>query len=198
METFVNDIRHAFRVLRHSPGFTATAIAVLALGIGASTAIFSVIDAVLLEPLPFPDPDRIVILMNSSPQGHFPAAPVPEDNLLPAQTQRLSDIAAYDTGGPGINLSGDQPEQIKGVHVSQEFFHLFGVQTVRGRTFTAGEDRPGSGKLVVLSEGLWQRRVGSPPAIVGKTLSLGGEPYAVIGVVAHSFAVAPPPDLYLP
>ena len=198
METFVNDIRHAFRVLRHSPGFTATAIAVLALGIGASTAIFSVIDAVLLEPLPFPDPDRIVMLMNSSPQGNFPAASVPKYNVWRRQTQVLSDIAAYDTGGPGINLSGDQPEQIKGVHVSQEFFHLFGVQTVRGRTFTAGEDRPGGGKLVVLSEGLWQRRFGSDPAIVGKTLSLGGEPYAVIGVVAHSFAVAPPPDLYLP
>jgi putative ABC transport system permease protein len=198
METLISDIRHAFRVLRHSPGFAATAIAVLALGIGASTAIFSVVNAVLLEPLPFPDSDRIVMLMNSGPQGNFPAASVPKYNVWRRQTQVLSDIAAYDTGGPGINLSGDRPEQVKGIHASHEFFHLFGIGTVRGRTFTAEEDRPGGGKLVVLSEGLWQRRYGSDPAMVGKTISLGGEPYTVIGVVAHSFAVAPTPDLYLP
>jgi putative ABC transport system permease protein len=185
-------------VLRHSPGFTATAIAVLALGIGASTAIFSVIDAVLLEPLPFPDPNRIVLLMNSSRQGNFPVASVPKYNVWRRQTQVLSDIAAYDNGGPGINLTGDHPEQVKGIHVSQEFFRLFGVRTLLGRTFSADEDRPGGGKPVVLSTGLWQRRFGSDPSMVGKTLSLGGEPYVVIGVVEHSFAVDPPPDLYLP
>jgi predicted permease len=198
LETLISDIRHAFRVLRHSPGFAATAIAVLALGIGASTAIFSVVNAVLLEPLPFPHPDRIVMLMNSSPQGNFPAASVPKYNVWRRQTQVLSDIAAYDTGGPGINLSGDRPEQIKGIHASHEFFHLFGIGSVRGRTFTADEDRPGGGKLVVLSEGLWRRRYGSDRGIVGKTIELGGEPYEVIGVVAHSFAIDPPPDLYLP
>src|ERR1039457_2099775 len=158
METFVNDIRHAFRVLRHSPGFTATAIAVLALGIGASTAIFSVVNAVLLEPLPFPDPDRLVFLMNSTPQGNFSAASVPKYNVWRRQTQVLTDIAASDTGGPGINLSGDRPEQIKGIHASHEFFRLFGIRAGPGRTFTEGEDRPGGGKLAVLSEGLWQRR----------------------------------------
>jgi predicted permease len=198
LETLISDLRHALRVLRHSPGFAATAVAVLALGIGASTAIFSVVNAVLLEPLPFPEPDRLVFLMNSTPQGNFSAASVPKYNLWRRQTQVLTDIAAYDTGGPGINLSGDHPEQVKGIHASHEFFRLFGIRTVHGRTFTEAEDRPGGGKLVVLSEGLWQRRYGSDPAIVGKTLSLGGEPYTVIGVVAHSFAIAPPPDLYLP
>jgi predicted permease len=198
LETLINDIRHALRVLRHSPGFAATAVAVLALGIGASTAIFSVVNAVLLEPLPFPDPDRLVLLMNSTPQGNFPAASVPKYNLWRRQTRVLIDIAAYDSGGPGINLSGDRPEQVKGIHASHEFFRLFGIRTVQGRTFTEAEDRPGGGKLVVLSEGLWQRRYGSDPAIVGKTISLGGEPYTVIGVVGHSFAVVPPPDLYLP
>ena len=198
METLISDIRHALRVLRHSPGFAATAIAVLALGIGASTAIFSVVNAVLLEPLPFPDPDRIVMLMNSSPNGNFSAASVPKYNIWRRQTQVLTDIAAYDTGGPGINLSGDHPEQVKGIHASYEFFHLFGIATVRGRTFTPEEDRPGGGKLVVLSEGLWQRRYGADPGIVGKTISLGSEPYTVIGVVAPSFAITPPPDLYLP
>jgi len=198
LETLTGDIRHAWRVLRHSPGFALTAVAVLALGIGASTAIFSVINAVLLEPLPFPEPDRIVILQNSTPQGDFGAASVPKYNVWHRQTQVLDDIAAYDTGGPGINLTGDHPEQIKGVHVSREFFPLFGIRTILGRTFTADEDRPGGGKLAVLSEGLWQRRYGSDPAIAGKSIELGGEPYTVIGVVAHSFAIAPPPDLYLP
>jgi len=198
LETLIGDIRHALRVLRHSPGFSLTAIAVLALGIGASTAIFSVVDAVLLEPLPFPDPGRIVFLQNSTPQGNFGAASVPKYNVWHKQTHVLDDIAAYDTGGPGINLTGDRPEQVKGVHVSREFFPLFGIRTVMGRTFTAQEDRPGGGKLAVLSEGLWQRRYGSDPAIAGKTIELGGEPYTVIGVVAHSFAIAPPPDLYLP
>jgi len=197
LETLVNDIRHALRVLRQSPGFAVTAIAVLALGIGASTAIFSVVNAVLLDPLPFPDPDRIVTLMNSSPQGTFAAASVPKYNVWRRQTQVLSDIAAYDNGGPGINLLGDRPEQVRGIHVSYEFFQLFGVRTLLGRTFTAEEDRPGGGKLAVLSEGLWRRRYGSDPAMVGKTISLGGEPYTVIGVVAPSFAVTPSPELYL-
>jgi predicted permease len=198
LETLISDIRHAVRVLRHSPGFALTAIAVLALGIGASTAIFSVVNAVLLDPLPFPDPDRIVFLLNSTPQGNWGGASVPKYNVWHRQTQVLTDIAAYDTGGPGINLSGDHPEQVKGVHVSQEFFRLFGIRTVEGRTFTEQEDRPGGGKLMVLSAGLWQRRYGSDPAIVGKAISLGGEPYTVIGVVGSSFAIAPPPDLYLP
>ncbi len=136
--------------------------------------------------------------MNSGPQGNFQAASVPKYNVWRSQTQVLDDIAAYDTGGPGINLSGDHPEQVKGIHASHEFFHLFGIPSIRGRTFTADEDRPGGGKLVVLSEGLWQRRYGSDPNMVGKTITLGGEPYTVIGIVAHSLAVEPSPDLYLP
>ena len=121
METLISDIRHALRVLRHSPGFATTAIAVLALGLGASTAIFSVVNAVLLEPLPFPEPHRIVMLMNAAPNGSFSAASVPKYNVWRRQTQVLTDIAAYDTGGPGINLSGDHPEQVKGIHASYEF-----------------------------------------------------------------------------
>jgi predicted permease len=136
--------------------------------------------------------------MNSSPQGNFPGASVPKYNVWRRQTQVLSNIAAYDTGGPGINLVGDRPEQIKGIHASKEFFPLFGIRTVLGRTFTADEDRPGGGKPVVLSEGLWRRRYGSDPSMIGKTISLGGEPSTVIGVVANSFAIEPVPDLYLP
>ena len=169
MNTFWMDIKHSFRLLRLSPGFTITAVSALALGIGANTAIFSVINTVLLKPLAFPEPDRIVTLMTSTSQGGFPAASVPKYNTWRRQTQVLEDVSAYDTGGPGLNLGGsDHPEQLKGIHVSYEFFHLFGVQPVIGRTFTAAEDRPRGGNVIVLSNGLWQRRFGSDPGIVGK------------------------------
>jgi len=193
------DLKHAARLLRQSPGFTATAIGALALGIGANTAIFSVVNTVLLKPLAFPDADRIVTLMTSTPQGDFPGASVPKYNTWRRQTQVIEDVSAFDTGGPGLNLSGgDRPEQLKGIHVSYEFFHLFGAQAAVGRTFTAGEDRPGGGKAVVLSNGLWQRRFGADPRIIGKALNLGGESYTVIGVLAAGFAFDPAPDVYLP
>ena len=193
------DLKHAIRMLRQSPGFTATAISALALGIGANTAIFSVVNTVLLKPLAFPEPDRIVALMNASPQGSGPAASVPKYNTWRRQTQVLEDVSAYDTGGPGLNLGGgDHPEQLKGIHVSHEFFHLFGAQTAIGRTFTADEDRPRGGNVIVLSNGLWQRRFGSDSGMLGKALTLGGESYTVIGVLASGFTFDPSPDLYLP
>ncbi|HWC96567.1 MAG TPA: ABC transporter permease [Candidatus Sulfopaludibacter sp.] len=199
MGTFAADVKHAFRMFRQNPGFTVTAVAALALGIGANTAIFSVINAVILKPLPYPDAGRIVALMNTSPQGTGSAASVPKYNVWRRQASVLEDVAAYDTGGPGMNLTGgDRPEQVKGIHVSYEFFHLFGAQTALGRTFTQEEDRPRGGNFVVLSNGIWQRRFGSDPAIVGKSLALGGESYRVLGVLSRSFAFDPAPDLYLP
>jgi putative ABC transport system permease protein len=200
METLLNDLKHAIRLLRQSPGFTATAISALALGIGANTAIFSVVNAVLLKPLPFPQPDRIVQLMNSSPQGAGAAASVPKYNIWRSQNQVLEDVSAYDTGGPGMNIAGgDRPEQVKGIHVSHEFFRLFGAPVALGRTFLPDEDRPRGGRVAVLGNGLWQRRFGSDPSVIGKSLSLGGEPYTIIGVLGAGFTFSdPPPDLYLP
>ena len=193
------DLKHAFHMLRQSPGFTATAITALALGIGANTAIFSVVNTVLLKPLAFPEPDRIVTLLTTTPQGSFPGASVPKYNTWRRQTQVLEDVSAYDTGGPGLNLGGgDHPEQLKGIHVSYEFFHLFGARAAIGRTFTAAEDRPRGGNVIVLSDGLWQRRFGSDPGTVGKSLTLGGEAYTVIGVLASGFTFDPSPDVYLP
>lgn len=199
MESFAMDVKHALRMIRRSPGFAAAAVAALALGIGANTAIFSVINTVLLKPLPYPASDRIVSLMTSTPQGAFPTASVPKYNTWRAQTQVLSDVAAYDTGGPGLNLSGgDKPEQLKGIHVSREFFSLFGASTTVGRTFTGEEDRPGGGNVVVISHGLWLRRFGGDPAITGRRLTLGGEGYTIVGVLAPNFSFEPPSDLYLP
>ncbi|MGA2132764.1 MAG: ABC transporter permease [Bryobacteraceae bacterium] len=199
METFWMDLRHSLRLLRQSPGFTITAISALALGIGANTAIFSVVNTVLLKPLAFPEPERIVTLQTSSPQGAFEGGSVPKYNTWRAQTQVLEDVSAYDTGGPGLNLSGgDHPEQLKGIHVSYEFFHLFGAQPSLGRTFTAEEDRPRGGNVAVLSNGLWRRRFGADPGMVGRSLKLGGEAYTVIGVLSPGFTFDPSPDVYLP
>ena len=199
METLLADFKQALRRLRQSPGFLAAAVSVLALGIGANSAIFSIVNTVLLKPLAYPQPERIVVLMNSSPQGSGPAASPTKYNVWHRQTKVLEDIAAYDTGGPGLNLGGSgRPEQVKGIHVSREFFPLFGATTMLGRTFTPEEDRPGGAPVVVLSGGLWQRRFGSDPNIVGKVLTLGGESYTIIGVLDHRFTFDSPADLYLP
>jgi putative ABC transport system permease protein len=192
------DLKLAFRMLRRSPGFTATAVSALALGIGANTAIFSVVDAVLLKPLPYPDPDRMVQLMLRPGSGV--TASVPIYNALRGLDRVLEDVAAYDFGGPGLNLSGgDRPEQVRGVHVSREFFRLFGARMAHGRAFTAAEDLPRGPRVAVMSYGLWQRRYAADPEMVGKTIRLGGEPYTVIGILAADFAPDDPrADLWLP
>lgn len=199
LEILLQDLRYAGRMLRRSPGFTATAIAALALGIGANTAIFSVVNTVLLQPLAYPEPDRLVQLELSSPQGNGNITSIPKFLVWQQQRQVFQDVAAYDLGGPGINLTGrDRPEQLKGVHVSSEFFRLFGAPVLAGRTFSAEEDRPGGPPVVVLSGGLWQRRFGSDPNLVGRSIDLGGEPYTVIGILDASFKSDPPAEIYLP
>ena len=126
LEVLWQDIRYAARMLRRSPGFTATAVAALALGIGANTAIFTVVNTVLLQPLAYPEPERLVQLELSSPQGNGNITSIPKFNLWREQTQVFQDVAAYDLGGPGVNLTGgDRPEQLKGVHVSEAFFQAF-------------------------------------------------------------------------
>jgi len=197
-EVLWQDIRYAARMLRRSPGFTVTAIAALALGIGANTAIFTVVNTVLLQPLAYPEPDRLVQLELSSPQGNGNITSIPKFNIWREQTQVFQDIAAYDQSGPGINLTGgDRPEQLKGIHVSESFFQLFGARVVVGRTFSAEEDRPGGPPVVVLSGGLWRRRFGGDPNIVGKSIDLGGEPYTVMGILDQKFVSDPPAEIYL-
>jgi putative ABC transport system permease protein len=198
-ENLLQDIRYAFRILRRSAGFTVTAIAALALGIGANTAIFTVVNTVLLQPLSYPQPDRLVQLELSSPQGNGNVTSIPKYMVWREQTQVLQDVAAYDEGGPGVNLTGgDRPEQLKAVHISASFFPLFGASMAAGRAFSADEDRPGGARLVVLGNGLWRRRFAADPNIVGRNIELGGEPYLVTGVLAATFTSDPPADIYLP
>jgi predicted permease len=198
LESLLQDIRYAGRTLRRSPGFAITAILALALGIGANTAIFTVVNTVLLQPLAYPEPERLVQLELSSPEGNGNITSIPKFMVWRKQSQVFQDVAAYDLGGPGVNLTGgDRPEQLKGVHVSAGFFRVFGARLVAGRTFSADEDRPGGPALVVITGGMW-RRFGADPNLVGKSLTLGDEAYTVTGILDPSFASDPPADIYIP
>ncbi|RXS98227.1 ABC transporter permease [Silvibacterium dinghuense] len=182
-----------------NPGFTLAAVGALALGIGANTAIFSVVNAVLLKPLTYPDPDRIVHLMLTYPDGSGPVTSPTKYNLWRTETGSvLQDVTAYDFGGPGFNLTGDHPEQVHGIHASEAFFRLFGAPVMLGRTFTPQEDSPNGGNVVVLSYGLWQRRYGGDPHMVGRSISLSNEPYTVVGVLGQSFRSDPEAELFVP
>ena len=198
MSDLWNDIKHALRMFAKNPGFTFAAIAALALGIGANTAIFTVVNTVLLKPLTYPEPDRIVQFWLTSPQGNGAGASPTKFNNWLQQTSVFQNISAYDFGGPGFNLTGDHPEQVHGIHVSQQYFALFGAPVILGRTFTPQEDRPNGGKVVVISYGLWQRRFGGNRNIVGTSLSLGNEPYTIVGVIGKSFDSDPEADVWLP
>jgi putative ABC transport system permease protein len=198
MSDFGDNFKHAVRMFRANPGFTFAAIAALALGIGINTAIFTVVDTVLLKPLTYPDADRMVRFLITSPQGNGPAASIPKFMLWRQQTSAFQDVAAYDFGGPGYNLTGDRPEQVHGIHVTQGYFPLFGATPLLGRSFTPQEDSPNGGKVVVLSYGLWQRKFGGNPNIIGSALSLGNEPYTIVGVLNKSFVSDPEADILLP
>lgn len=199
MADFWGDVRHAIRLFAKSPGFTITALTALALGIAANTAIFSVVNAVLLKPLGYRNENRLVALMLTTPdEGEVPYASVPNFFLYQRQTRVFQDVGAYDVGGSGFNLTGGEPEQVPGLHVSEGYFHVFGAPVLLGRTFTMQEDRPNGGHVVVLSYGLWERRYGGDPSIVGRTISIGNEPYTVVGVLGKNFVSDPQADLWVP
>jgi putative ABC transport system permease protein len=200
MDGFLKDLTHSLRLFRRSPGFTLAAVAALTLGIGTNTAIFTVVNAVLLKPVPFSEPDRLVMFMNTSPQGSGPAASPAKFAHWRAQTSVIQDAAAFNEGV--VNYTGGEvPEQLRSARVSADYFRLFGAPLLRGRGFAAEEDRPNGEKVVVISHGLWTRRFASDPGVIGRTISLSGDPYVVIGIVDASFNVVefgPPPELWIP
>ena len=200
METFFHDLKYSLRMFGQSRGFTAAAVAALGLGIGVNTAIFSVVNAVLLKPIPFPDPDRIVMFMNTSPQGSGPAASPAKFQHWRQQKGVVEDVSAYRTGI--VNYTGGGlPEQLHSAQVSADYFRLFGAPIIRGRTFTPEEDFPDGRHVVVLSYAFWSRRFAGDRQMLGKTISLSGDPYVVIGVVGPSFDISEfgsPPDVFVP
>jgi hypothetical protein len=201
IENAIQDLRYGVRVLAKAPGFTAVAVLTVALGIGANTAIFSVIDAVLLKPLNLPDPDRVVQLMFFSPAAApgqtVNAASLIDFNIYRERREVFDPVAAYDTV-KGIHLTGiDPPEQLRRLRVSVDYFSLFGAHTVLGRTFTEQEDRPGGPHVAVISQALRNRRFANEDPI-GNVLTLGDDAYTVIGVFDISFVEGDAPDLFLP
>jgi putative ABC transport system permease protein len=194
---FSADLKHALHMFVKNPGFTIAVVAALALGIGADTAIFSVVNAVLLKPLSYPEPDRIVQLLCTGPGGEGPCGSATKLHIWQEQTSVFQDVAGYDGGG-GMNLTAAIPEQVHGVHVTGQYFRVFGAPFTLGRGFTPEEDRPHGGNVVVISNGLWKRKFGGDPQVVGKTISISNLPYTVVGVTGPDFDTDPPADLWVP
>jgi putative ABC transport system permease protein len=186
VESIAADLRYAVRTLVRTPGFTAAAVVALALGIGANTAILSVVDSVLLRPLPYRDPDRLAVVLHG---GDGPVSPA---NFLDwrRQATTLAAMSAAEYWTPTL-AAGDVPEKVWALHTTADLFTTLGVPPLFGRTFLPGEDAGGGERVVVLGYGLWQRRFGGDRGIVGRSLTLDGEPYTVIGVMPRSFRFAP-------
>ncbi|HEX4948284.1 MAG TPA: ABC transporter permease [Blastocatellia bacterium] len=202
MQTLWHDLRYGFRLLLRKPAFTAVAILALALGIGANTAIFSVVNAILLRPLPYPEPERLVQLNHNYPQINLKASVSAFGyTIYKEQAKAFEQIAAV--SGSSLNLTGSgEPEQLQAMTVTASFFPLFGADAARGRVFLPEEEQDGRNRVAVLSDALWTRRFGANPNLVNQTITLNGENYTVIGVLPASFQFGREfgrvPDLFVP
>jgi predicted permease len=193
IENFLTDVRYGLRMLCKNPGFTAVAVLTLALGIGATTATFTVVNTVLLHALPYPDSDRIVNISRFGVGSSMPMFTYWAQN-----NPGFDELAAY-TSAIGMNLDGgDRVELVQATRASRNYFRLFGASPLVGRNFTAEEDRPGGPGALVMSYGLWQRRFGGEASTVGKAITLGGASYTVVGVLSPQFKSQPPTDVWVP
>lgn len=188
MDTLLKDFRYGIRSLLKRPGFTAISVITLALGIGANTAIFSLVNAVLLRSLPFADPDRLVMIWEDASYAGFPRNTPAAANYADIKNQNIVFEGVAATNERSYNLTGDgEPEKVQTVAVTADFFPLLGVKPLLGRAILPEEDQPGANRVVVLSYGLWQRRYGGDRSIVGRQLLLSGEKYTVVGVMPNGF-----------
>ena len=201
LESFLQDIRYGLRTLIRTPGFAAVAILTLALGIGANTAIFSVVNGVLLNPLPFRNADRLMVLFHERP--NFSEGSVSYLNFLDWQRENHSfeAMAAYGSNPFSITSVGE-PENVHGQMISSTFFPIFGINPLLGRNFSADEDRLGANPTLMISEGLWKRKFGSDPEIIGKRLVVNGVGRTIVGVIPAGFRLRiwnfHPGDIYVP
>jgi putative ABC transport system permease protein len=190
MDVLLRDIRFAARMLTRSPGFAAAAALTLALGIGANTTMFSIVNAVLLQPLPFPEPERLMTVWNgrSAEPRTLNIVSLPDYREWQARSRSFEELALFDSAGRGYNLTGGvEPEQVSGVRVTASFFRVLGIPPLLGRTFVEQEEEPGRDKVVVLSHGLWQRRFGGDPSVVGRAIPIDGQDHVVVGVMPPRF-----------
>jgi putative ABC transport system permease protein len=198
MKNLIQDIRYGLRVLSKSPGFTLVAVLTLALGIGANTAIFSVVNAVLLRPLPYRDAGRLTALYLTNSRAEF-EWPLPPAGYLSLKRQNhvFEGFAALSNKGWPANLTGaGEPERLQGFQVSADLFRVLGVEAAQGRTFLDEEDRPGNNRVVVISNELWRRRFGGAPDLVGRNVTLNGEPHTVVGVMPPDFRFLTKTDVW--
>jgi putative ABC transport system permease protein len=196
----ISDLRQALRALLRRPLLFAVAAGALALGIGASTAVFSVVDAVLLRPLPFAEPGRLVLLWQSIPERNAPFVEVSYPYMLGlrARSRTMAAVAAMAGVNSGFTLGGPEPVRVDGRIVTGNFFDVLGAHAGLGRTFVEAEDKVGVPRVVVVSHGLWQRQFGGDPTLVGRTLELDGTPMTVIGVMPREFRYPTGADLWTP
>ena len=203
LEPLLRDLRYGVRMLRKTPGFTAIALVTLAVGIGVNTAVFSVVNALLIEPLPYPDPDRLaaVTTLFRSPRGQNESTAVDGKTLFAIRDNATTIDAAASSGGfgSGVNLvAGGIAANVQQRRVSSGYFAVLGVAPLLGREFTKDEDREGGQPVAVLSYALWSRVFGSDPNIVGRAITLRGEPYTVVGVMPNGFTTGTPTDVWTP
>jgi putative ABC transport system permease protein len=200
MGNLLQDIRYGIRTLAKNPGFTLVAVLTLALGIGANTAIFSVVQNVLLRPLPYPEPHKLVEIFNTYPPQ------VPRGGLSPGdyadwkeQNRSFSEMGAYVRISQGFNLTGEgEPQRVLASYASAGLFPMLGAHVVAGRSFVPEEDRAGSAPTVILGHRLWQSRFGGDPGVVGRTIALDNQRYTVVGVLPAGFQLLRWPDLWMP
>jgi len=202
-ETFLGtcwqDVRCGLRMFRKNPGFTAVAVLTLTLGIGVNCAIFTVVNAVLLQPLPYPDSQHLVLVQRQFPDGRYPATSSTKFLFWREHARGFEAMAGYTFASSGVNLTGaGEPERLHSLRVSGDFFRTLGVQLFLGRGFTDDEDRPGGPNTVVLSHDLWRRDFHGDSGIVGRTIRLGGQLCTVVGVAPANFTFTPAADLWTP
>src|ERR1051325_9387664 len=196
MQTLWQDLRYGLRVLVKNPSFTLIAVVTLARGIGANTAIFSVVNPLLFRPLPYKDAGQLVWLWGTNPANDIPqeTASPPDYADWKSLNQSFADMGAF-MRNAGILTTGGEPERLMGAAVTDGFFSVLGAQTKLGRTFLPEEDRPGAERTIILSEGLWQRRFAGDPNILGKSITLNGTPFTVVGVMPADFLNPRPGDI---
>jgi predicted permease len=199
METLLQDVRYGLRILRKSPGFTLIAVLTLALGIGANTAIFSVVNAVLLAKLPYRNPDRLVMIWGTDPQQNGEISPVSPAVFAAwkSETKVFSEMAASTDDLITITSGGD-PEMVLGYDFSADYFKALDAKPQLGRTFLPEEDRPGGPNVAVLSDQLWRRRFAADPAIIGRSINLGQKPFTVVGVMPPAFRYPSKVEIWTP
>jgi predicted permease len=197
IDTFFQDLRFGMRMMGRNPGFTCVAVITLALGIGANSAIFSVVNAALLRSLPYQDPDRLVFLHQRRPQEGGLGALGADFLEWRDQAKSFEQIAAYRSGGTDLTVSGEA-ERLSAGNVSADLFAMLGVAPALGRAFTQAEDAAGGAPVVILSDSLWRRRFSGDPQIIGRAITVEGKSLTVIGIMPYEFQFPRRSDLWLP